>query len=103
VNADNFSVRWTGTVVIPTTGSYRFQTESDDGVRVSIDGAQRINNWTDHGPTLDTSAALSFTAGQRVSITMEYYERGGGAVARLRWLRPGSGSYESIPLSALRP
>jgi YVTN family beta-propeller protein len=103
VNADNFSVRWTGTIIIPTTGSYRFQTESDDGVRVSIDGAQRINNWTDHGPTLDTSAALSFTAGQRVSITMEYYERGGGAVARLRWLRPGSGSYESIPLSALRP
>ena len=51
---------------------------------------------------LDTSVALNFTAGQRVTITMEYYERGGGATARLRWLRPGSGSYEAIPLNALR-
>ena len=34
VNADNFSVRWTGTVAAAASGNYRFQTNSDDGVRV---------------------------------------------------------------------
>lgn len=102
MGADSFSVRWTGTIVIPTTGTYVLQTESDDGVRLTVEGAQRINNWTDHGPALDNSSGLAFTAGQRVAVTMEYYERTRGAVARLRWKRPGSSSFEAIPLSQLR-
>jgi YVTN family beta-propeller protein len=101
VNANQFSVRWTGTVTIPTTGSYRFRTNSDDGVRLWVGGTQRINNWTDHAPVENTSGALSFTAGQRVSITLEYYENGGGAVMQLRWLTPGATSYVAIPASRL--
>jgi YVTN family beta-propeller protein len=101
VNANQFSVRWTGTVTIPTTGSYTFRTNSDDGVRLWVNGTQRINNWTDHAPTLNTSSSLSFTAGQRISITLEYYENGGGAVMQLQWLTPGAGSYVAIPASRL--
>ena len=37
VNADNFSVRWSGTVLAPTTGTYRFQTVSDDGIRLWVE------------------------------------------------------------------
>jgi YVTN family beta-propeller protein len=101
VPADSFSVRWTGTLTVPSTGSYRFQTVSDDGVRLWVGGTQRINNWTDHGPTTDTSAAVSLTAGQRVSITLEYYENGGGAVVRLLWLPPGAATYVPIPAAQL--
>lgn len=100
VPADGFSVRWTGTVTVPTTGSYRFRTVSDDGVRLWVNGTQRINNWTDHGSTTDTSAAFSLSAGRR-SITLEYYERAGGAVIQLQWLRPGMSTYEAVPASAL--
>ena len=103
VNADNFSARWTGTVQAPLSGAYRFQTVSDDGARLSVNGVQVINNWTDHGPTTNTSATVNLVGGQKVAITMEYYERGGGAVARLRWLPPGSGTYTTIPASALYP
>lgn len=103
VPTDNFSVRWSGSVVIPATGSYRFQTESDDGVRLSVNGSQVINNWTDHGATTDTGAAASYTAGQVVTVVMEYYEKTGSAVARLRWLKPGATAYEVIPISQLRP
>jgi mono/diheme cytochrome c family protein len=101
IPADNFSVRWTGTVRAATSGTYRFQTRSDDGVRLYVNGNLIINNWTDHSPTNNSSASISLTAGQRYSIRMEYYERGGGAVARLRWLTPGSFSYVTIPASAL--
>jgi hypothetical protein len=101
VPADNFSVRWTGTLTVPTSGSYRFQTYSDDGVRLWIGGTQRINNWTDHSPTTHSTGNITLTAGQRVSITLEYYERGGGAVMQLRWRRPGQSSYVAIPASSL--
>ena len=102
VNADNFAVRWTGKIVVPTTGSYNFQTESDDGVRLSVGGQPLIDNWTDHAPVTDTSAAVTLTAGQVVDVTLEYYENGGGAVMRLRWKPPGSSSYVAIPLAQLR-
>ena len=89
MNADNFSVRWTGTVAAPATGTYRFQTVSDDGVRVWVNGVQVINNWTDHSSTTNTSGTINLIAGTRYSITIEYYENGGQAVARLRWLHAG--------------
>lgn len=103
VNADNFSVRWTGKLVVPTTGAYGFQTESDDGVRLWINGVQLVNNWTDHSPTLNTGAAINLTAGQQVNVVMEYYERGGGAVARLRWQPPGATAFAAVPATQLVP
>ena len=63
VGADNFSTRWTGRVEAPVTGTYRFTTVSDDGVRLWVNGVQVINNWTDHSSTTNTSAAISLTAG----------------------------------------
>ncbi len=101
VSVDNFSVRWTGSVTVPSSGSYRFRTYSDDGVRLQVNGTQVINNWTDHGPTNNTSGNISLSAGQRVSITLEYYERGGGAVMQLLWRLPGSTSYGAIPAANL--
>jgi YVTN family beta-propeller protein len=101
VAADNFSVRWTGTITVPTSGNYRFQTRSDDGVRLWINGTQLINNWSDHSPTNNTSGTITLTAGQRVPVTLEYYERGGGAEIRLRWRLPGTTSYVAIPAASL--
>ncbi len=101
VPADGFSVRWTGTVTVPSNGNYRFRTISDDGVRLWVGGTLRINNWTDHGPTTDTSASINLSAGQRVSITLEYYESTGGAVMQLQWRTPGSSIYVAVPASRL--
>ncbi|HKX41996.1 MAG TPA: PA14 domain-containing protein [Burkholderiaceae bacterium] len=103
IGNNNFSVRWNGTLIAGAGGSYKFQTVSDDGVRLWVNGVQLINNWTDHGTWTNTSAAMTLTAGQRVSIRMEYYERGGSAIARLRWLPPGTGTYVAIPMVNLLP
>jgi YVTN family beta-propeller protein len=101
VNKDKFSVRWTGTVEASATGNFQFQTNSDDGVRLWVNGVQVINNWTNHSATLNTSAAVALIAGNRYAITMEYYENGGRAVAQLRWKTPGTTSYVAIPASRL--
>jgi YVTN family beta-propeller protein len=99
--ADNFSARWTGQVGAPSTGTYRFQTVSDDGVRLWVNGALVVDRWTDHGPTTDTASAIALVAGQRYDIKVEYYERGGGATMQLNWLPPASTSYAAIPASQL--
>jgi mono/diheme cytochrome c family protein len=103
VSADNFSVRWTGTIAPTTSGNYRFQTYSDDGVRLWVNGVQVINNWTDHSPTTNTSANVNLTAGQRYTIRLEFYEKGGGAVMQLRWRMPNTTPYVAIPATALYP
>ncbi len=101
VGSDNFSARWTGSVLAPATGSYRFRTVSDDGVRLWVNGVQVINNWTDHAATTNTSGTVNLVAGQRYTIRLEYYERTGQAVLRLQWLRPGVTTYAAIPAASL--
>lgn len=102
VTADNFSVRWTGQVQAPVTGSYTFYTTSDDGVRLWVNGQQIVNNWTDHGATTNTSTAVTLTAGVKYDIRMEFYEKGGLAVAKLLWSYPGQ-AQQVIPQTRLFP
>jgi hypothetical protein len=102
VSIDNFSARWTATLVAPTTGSYTFSTVSDDGVRLFLDDVPIINNWSDHSVSTDTSAPVALTAGTPYRLRMEYYENGGLAVARLQWTPPG-GTLQIIPATALSP
>ena len=79
VPADNFSVRWTGRVQAPVSGTYRFTTVSDDGIRLWINGQLVINNWTDHAATSNTSAGVALTAGVMYTITLRVLrERGPG-------------------------
>ena len=91
INADNFSARWEGTVIPPTTGTYTFTVTGDDGVRLWVNNVQIINKWVDQSPTTYT-ATVALTQGQNVPIKLEYYERGGGAVAKLLWTIPGQTS-----------
>ena len=103
VSTDSFSARWTGTVQAPATGSYRFQTVSDDGVRLWVNGVPMVNNWTLHGSTTDTGPVINLVAGQRATLTLEYYESTGSAEMRLRWLTPGNINFVAVPRDRLFP
>ncbi|MDQ0476861.1 PA14 domain-containing protein [Chryseobacterium sp. MDT2-18] len=101
IPVDRFSVRWSGLVQPLYSETYTFSTESDDGIRLWVNGVQIINNWTDHGPTTDTGT-ISLTAGVKYSIVLEYYENGGGAVSKLSW-NSASQSSQIIPTAQLFP
>src|SRR5262245_39684227 len=44
VQADNFSVRWSGQLLAPVTATYTFTTTSDEGVRFYVNGQLVIDN-----------------------------------------------------------
>jgi len=60
------------------SGVWKITTESDDGVRVSVDGKPVIENWTWHGPTRN---AGTFTIDEQrtVEIEVEHFEIDGFA------------------------
>ena len=102
IASNTFSVRWIGLVKPLLSGVYTFYTESDDGVRLWINGKLIISNWTDHPPT-ENSGNITLIAGQVYDIRLEYYERGGGATIKLRWSGPGQTEAVIIPQSQLSP
>jgi fibronectin type 3 domain-containing protein len=99
MGADQFSVRWTGQVQPLYSETYTFKTNSDDGVRLWVDGQSVIDNWTDHAPTIDTGT-IALSAGVKYDIQLDFYENGGGAVIQLSW-SSASQAEEIIPQSQL--
>jgi hypothetical protein len=102
VPADNFSVRWTGQILAPVSGTYVFTTVSNDGVRLWVNNQQVIDNWTDHSLTTDSSAPITLTAGVSYDVRLEYYDRSGTATIRLLWSYPGQAQVP-VPQSVLFP
>jgi chitodextrinase len=82
VPTDRFSTRWTRKASF-TGGSYQFTATADDGIRIWIDGALVVDAWKDQAPT-SYQATTTLTAGDH-DVKVEYYENGGGAVAKLSW------------------
>ena len=85
IPGDGFSVRWTRNVYFES-GSYRFTTTTDDGVRLWVNHHLLIDRWYDQ--PLRSHTGTLYLAGD-VPIKMEYYENGGLAAARLTWTRVG--------------
>ncbi|MCU1492727.1 MAG: bglK [Acidimicrobiaceae bacterium] len=88
VNPDQWSVKWTGTITAPTTGTYTFSLTSDDGSRLFVNGQEVINNWSDHASTTVTGT-VDLTAGTPANIEVDYYQNGGGSNVTFGWLPPG--------------
>ncbi|MFP5518352.1 MAG: PA14 domain-containing protein [Bdellovibrionia bacterium] len=96
---DRYSVRWTGFVRAPASGSFTFYMRSDDGVRVYFDNAQVVNRWNDHA-VMEDAFTRTLVAGQYYPITIEFYENGGHSTATLEWAGPGI-TRQIVPRTAL--
>ena len=101
VAADGFSVRWTGEVEAAFTETYTFYTNSDDGVRLWVDGQPLVDNWTDH-TVVENSGNIDLVAGNIYSLQMEYYDNTGPAVAELLWSSRHT-PRQIVPQAALSP
>ncbi len=88
VGADKFSVKWIAELEPAFSDTYTLWAQSDDGVRVWLDGALIIDRWIDQSATWAESAPIELVAGESHLLEMAYYENGGDAVARLHWASP---------------
>ncbi len=88
VPAENFSIRWTGSLIPPATGEYTLGFTGDDGFRLRLDGNLVVEDWHEHLPT-PAFAKVRLEAGRPHAIEVEYFQAKGAAVARLEWQGPG--------------
>lgn len=83
---DWYSVRWTGKLRVPTTGSLptRIGVEGNDGYRLFVDGKLVIDNWRkqSYGTRF---APVQFVRGSQHDIKLEYFESTGNARVKLVW------------------
>lgn len=87
IAGDTFSVRWTGYITPDSDQVYTFETLTNDGVRLWIDGELLIDQWQTQSAT-SYQASVSLLAGREYVLRMEYFEQSGDAQARLTL--PGS-------------
>lgn len=78
----NFSVRWTGYLVPKASGVYELGVTGDDGFRLWLDGRLLVEDWTTHGSETKTEK-IKLSGGHKYAVRLEYFQGGGGAVARL--------------------
>jgi len=104
VNGDEtYSYLWTGYFKAPSTGTYYFNTTSDDNSHMWIGPNAlnprydnvTVNNGGLHGMQTATSAGVSLTGGEYYDFRMTFGERGSGDNLQAQWrLSTGSFTYD---------
>ena len=99
-DTDNFSIRYTGIILIDTDDTYTFFTSSDDGSKLFIDGIEVVDNDGAHG-VRERSGSIFLTTGF-YSIEVLFFERGGGEFLSVEY-ESTSISKTSLPFTILYP
>ena len=86
---EDFSIRWTGVLTPAQSGTYEFGFIGDDGYRLWLDGKLLVEDWGMHAPSTKT-VPIELTKGRKYALKIEFYQAGGGAVARLIWTPPSA-------------
>ena len=88
---ENFSVRWTGTLLPPVTGDYEIGFNGSDSFQVWLD-----NQLIAQSGSSDTSKTrvkkIHLQGGRGYALKIECAQEGPGGSAKLVWRRPGYGN-----------
>jgi LysM repeat protein len=84
VQPDNFTARFTSTPNF-SAGTYRFYAQSDDGIRVSLDGLPIMNEWREQS-LRSFFVDVAVTAGPH-TLSVEYLELTGVSAVKFWWER----------------
>ena len=88
---NDYSIIVEGFIYAATDGIYEFETLSDDGVRLMVDGSLVIDNWVNQSAKIRT-ATVNLVSGWK-AIRIEHYEAGGNQRLRFRWKKPGESAF----------
>ncbi|MBM4251799.1 MAG: hypothetical protein FJ146_07490 [Deltaproteobacteria bacterium] len=92
-----FAIRFRAQILIPESGYYGFQTQSDDGSLLYIDGRVIVRNDTVHAISTVTNDQVYLEAGLH-DIQLDYFQGPPIYIAMsLLWRKPGDSQYMIIP------
>jgi len=84
INYDWYSVRWTGKLKAPATGTFKIGIEGNDGYRLYLNNKLLIDNWKKQ--TYQTILAdFSVIQDQEYDIKIEFFESVGNVKIKLVW------------------
>lgn len=83
-NESTWSVRFSGFLRVPESRKYTFYVNSDNGVRLVVNGLTLIDEWGYEQPRVCTGE-IYLDAGAKHSIRMERYSQGEGCHVTLAW------------------
>ncbi|MCP4849956.1 MAG: PDZ domain-containing protein [Verrucomicrobiaceae bacterium] len=84
---ENYGLRFSGFIKVPTEGLYVFSTTSDDGSRLSIGKEVIVNNDGLHG-VMSNSGLIRLKAGLH-PVTVTFFEQGGAEKLEVSYEGPG--------------
>ncbi len=89
-----FSVRWTGKLYAPVEGTYNFIVNTDNGVRLWVDGRLLIASWDVYSLT-QFRKEIKLAGDRYYDLKIEYTNYMGPAIFRLAWESPVEGTATS--------
>lgn len=95
---DRFSIRWTGCLVPPVSGTYRLGADACSGYRLYLDDNLVVEYASIHHPAL-RSKEVELEGGRLYPLCLEFFSYGLDPQARLLWARPDV-YYETLALEA---
>ncbi len=87
VQREYFSVRWTGKLLAPVSGRYRFSAIVDDGVRVWVGGEKVIDEWRKQDDSQFVGEVM-LKARHWYDLRVEYFNDWKGSVISVNWEVP---------------
>ncbi|MCP8687774.1 PA14 domain-containing protein [Marinobacterium sedimentorum] len=99
---DGVMARITGLIHLETVGTYLFTFESNDGVRLEIDGQMILEDPDVHSDRYAEYGSMDVTEPGWYPLTVRYFERKNTSTLRFFWQPPGTeGTMPKVPAAAL--
>ncbi|MGD9929934.1 MAG: glycoside hydrolase family 3 C-terminal domain-containing protein [Mangrovibacterium sp.] len=95
----NFSIRWTGYLVAPKTGTYYFSDWAKPFMRVTFHESSKMGGNREHHGTINPKMA-DLVAGEKYLVEVEYRNYYGDATAKLLWSVPQENMLEKAVKTA---
>jgi|GEM_PF-1230178 len=102
ITADNFAVRWEGSLLPQFTEQYAIQFQYRGQARVWVNNQLLIDEWNGCSFSQTRRALISLVSGQLTAVRVDYVADPAGALAILRWTSPGQ-PMEVVPTTRLFP
>jgi beta-glucosidase len=102
LGVDDYSIRWTGQLLPPTSGKYELVVGANDGFRLYLDGKLVTDGWEPQQRVTSKSSFVELEGGKSYDIKLEYFEADRDAEVRLGWRLPGAKAPFDEALEAAR-